>query len=207
MPAHCTRRLVLAGILLGMSAYTAVAAQTLDAIAQKGTIRIGYISDEEPFSFKKKDGNPTGYAIDLCGKIADAVGTKVANLKRDYVETTLADGFDAVKNGGVDLLCGAITINLGRRQSVDFSQPIFITGASALLRKDSPDYLMALFLDKRLAQVSAKRAPATSTIGVRADTTTGATSARGARLRCAEDADRRVRHASGRSGRARKPQN
>jgi polar amino acid transport system substrate-binding protein/glutamate/aspartate transport system substrate-binding protein len=46
------RRLVLAGIILGISAYTATAAQTLDLIAQKSTIRIGYISDEEPFSFK-----------------------------------------------------------------------------------------------------------------------------------------------------------
>jgi len=76
MPAHCMRRLVLAGIILGISAYTATAAQTLDLIAQKSTIRIGYISDEEPFSFKKKDGNPTGYAMDLCGKIADAVGPR-----------------------------------------------------------------------------------------------------------------------------------
>ncbi len=175
MPANCMRRLVLAGIILGISAYTAVAAQTLDAIAQKGTIRIGYISDEEPFSSKRKDGTPSGYAIDLCGKIADAVGTKVANLKRDYVETTLADGFDAVKGGQIDLLCGALTINLARRQSVDFSQPIFLTGASALLRKDSPDYLRALFLDRMTTQVSAKPAPATSAIGVRADTTTDAT--------------------------------
>lgn len=175
MPANCIRRLILAGIVLGISGYAAAAAQTLDLIAQKGTIRIGYINDEAPFSFKKKDGNPAGYAIDLCGRIADAVGSKVANLKRDYVETTLADGFDAVKSGQVDLLCGALTINLGRRQSVDFSQPIFLTGASALLRKDSPDYLMMLFLDKRTTQVSAKPAPATSTIGVRADTTTGAT--------------------------------
>ncbi|TXH81729.1 MAG: amino acid ABC transporter substrate-binding protein [Rhizobium sp.] len=175
MPANCMRRLVLAGIILGISTYTAAAAQTLDLIAQKGTIRIGYVSDEAPFSFKKKDGRPAGYAIDLCGRIADAVGRKVANLKRDYVETTLGDGFDAVKSGQVDLLCGAVTINLSRRQNVDFSQPIFITGASALLRRDSPDYLMMLFLDKRTTQVSAKPAPAASAIGVRADTTTGAT--------------------------------
>ncbi|KAA1176506.1 amino acid ABC transporter substrate-binding protein [Rhizobium tropici] len=174
MPANCMRRLVLAGIILGISICTAAAAQTLDLIAQKGTIRIGYINDEEPFSFKKKDGNPTGYAIDLCGKIADAVGRKVANLKRDYVEIALADGFDAVKSGQIDLLCGALTINLGRRQNVDFSQPIFLTGASALLRKDSPDYLMVLFLDKMPAR-TVKQAPARSTIGVRADTTTGAT--------------------------------
>ena len=175
MPANCMRRLVLAGIVLGISAYTAAAAQTLDLIAQKSTIRIGYINDEAPFSFKKKDGSPTGYAVDLCGKIADAVGRKVTNLKRDYVETALADGFDAVKSGQIDLLCGALTINLARRQSVDFSQPIFLTGASALLRKDSPDYLMVLFLDKQPTRATAKQAPATSTIGVRSDTTTSAT--------------------------------
>ena len=175
MPANCMRRLVLAGIVLGISAYTAAAAQTLDLIAQKSTIRIGYINDEAPFSFKKKDGGPTGYAVDLCGKIADAVGRKVTNLKRDYVETALADGFDAVKSGQIDLLCGALTINLARRQSVDFSQPIFLTGASALLRKDSPDYLMVLFLDKQPTRASAKQAPTTSTIGVRSDTTTSAT--------------------------------
>ena len=175
MPANCMRRLVLAVIVLGISAYTTAAAQTLDLIAQKSTIRIGYINDEAPFSFKKKDGNPTGYAVDLCGKIADAVGRKVTNLKRDYVEITLAGGFDAVKTGQVDLLCGALTINLARRQSVDFSQPIFLAGASALLRKDSPDYLMVLFLDKQPTRASAKQAPATSTIGVRSDTTTSET--------------------------------
>ena len=175
MPANCMRRWILAGVALGISAYAAAAAQTLDLVAQKGTIRIGYINDEAPFSSKKKDGSPTGYAVDLCGKIADAVGRKVTNLKRDYVETTLADGFNAVKDGRVDLLCGALTINLARRQSVDFSQPIFLTGASALLRKDSPDYLMMLFLDKRPTLASSKQAPATSTIGVRSDTTTGAT--------------------------------
>ncbi|MGG6895202.1 amino acid ABC transporter substrate-binding protein [Rhizobium sp. BR 315] len=175
MLANCMRRLILAGIALGLSAYAATAAQTLDIVAQKGLIRIGYINDEAPFSFRKKDGSPTGYAVDLCGKIADAVGRKVTDLKRDYVEMTLADGFNAVKDGRIDLLCGALTINLARRQSVDFSQPIFLTGASALLRKDSPDYLMVLFLDKRPTLASSKQVPTKSTIGVRSDTTTGAT--------------------------------
>lgn len=175
MLANCMRRLIFAGVALGLSAYAAAAGQTLDLIAQKSVIRIGYINDEAPFSFKNKEGNPTGYAVDLCGKIADAVGHKIPNLTRDYVETTLADGFNAVKDGRIDLLCGALTINLARRQSVDFSQPIFLTGASALLRKDSPDYLMALFLDKRPTLASSKQAPAKSAIGVRSNTTTGAT--------------------------------
>ncbi|GAJ96239.1 putative ABC transporter substrate-binding protein [Rhizobium rhizogenes NBRC 13257] len=175
MLAKCIRRLVLAGLALGVAAHMAAAAQTLDLIARKGTIRIGYITDEVPFSFKKKDGNPAGYTIDLCGKIADAVARKLPQVKRDYVEITLADGFDAVKSNQIDLLCGAITINLGRRESVDFSQPIFLTGASALLRKDSPEYLQILFLDKRPTLATDRKSPSASIIGVRADTTTGAT--------------------------------
>jgi polar amino acid transport system substrate-binding protein/glutamate/aspartate transport system substrate-binding protein len=175
MLAKCLRQLVLAGLALGVSIHMAAAAQTLDLIAQKETIRIGYIIDEAPFSFKKKDGNPAGYTIDLCGKIADAVMRKLPQVKRDYVEITLADGFDAVKNGQIDLLCGAITINLARRESVDFSQPIFLTGASALLRKDSPEYLQILFLDKRPTRTADTKSSSASIIGVRSDTTTGAT--------------------------------
>jgi polar amino acid transport system substrate-binding protein/glutamate/aspartate transport system substrate-binding protein len=175
MLAKCMRRLVLAGLILCVSAYMAAAIQTLDQIAQKGTVRIGYIADEAPFSFKKKDGSPAGYTIDLCGKITDEIGHKIPDVKREYVETTLADGFNAVKSGQIDLLCGAITINLDRRESVDFSQPIFLTGASALLRKDSPEYLQILFLDKRPVRAVDAQSPSTSIIGVRSDTTTGAT--------------------------------
>ncbi|MDL2410242.1 amino acid ABC transporter substrate-binding protein [Rhizobium calliandrae] len=175
MLAKCTRPLVLAGVILCVSACMAAATQALDLIAQRGTVRIGYIADETPFSFKKKDGSPAGYTIDLCRKIADAIGGNIPNVKREYVETTLADGFGAVKSGQIDLLCGATTINLTRRESVDFSQPIFLTGASALLRKDSPEYLQILFLDKRPVRAVDAQSPSASVIGVRSDTTTGAT--------------------------------
>lgn len=167
------RRLILLGLALCLSAHAAAAAQTLDLISQRKTVRIGYIADEQPFSFKK-GGKPAGYTIDLCRMIADEIGRKVSGLKKEYVETTLAGGFDAVRSGKVDLLCGATTISLGRREAVDFSQPIFLTGASALLRKDSPEYLQILFLEKRPIRAADMQASSGSAIGVRADTTTGA---------------------------------
>lgn len=170
------KRLIVMGLALCLSAYAAAAEQTLDLIAERGTVRIGYVADEAPFS-SRQDGasTPAGYTIDLCNQVADAIGRKILHVKREYVETTLAGGFDAVKNGEIDLLCGAVTINLERRESVDFSQPIFLTGASALLRKDSPEYLQVLFLDKRPTRAASASPSATSTIGVRSDTTTGAT--------------------------------
>ncbi len=162
-------------LAFGLSAHRPVDAQTLDTIKQSKTIRLGYIADEKPFSFKTTDDSPAGYTIDLCRWIADEVGRSVPGLKKGYVETTLSDGFNAVKDGKIDLLCGATTINLARRESVDFSQPIFLTGASALLRKDSPDYLQILFLDKRPVSAVDLKSPARSSIGVRAGATTGAT--------------------------------
>jgi polar amino acid transport system substrate-binding protein/glutamate/aspartate transport system substrate-binding protein len=152
----------------------AASAGTLDTLPERGTLRIGYIVGEAPFSSSKADAKPTGYAIDLCGKVADEIDHLVPQLKREFVELTLANGFDAVKDGQVDLLCGAITVNLERREIVDFSQPIFLTGASALLRKDSPDYLQSLFLDKPAVRAVSQHLASTSVIGVRANTTTAA---------------------------------
>lgn len=169
------RRLLFLCLALSLPALAPAMAQTLDTIKQSKTIRIGYIADEKPFSFKKPDGSPAGYTIDLCRRIVDEVGRNVSGLKNEYVETTLADGFGAVKDGKIDLLCGATTINLARRESVDFSQPVFLTGASALLRKDSPDYLQVLFLDKQPVSPVDLKSPVKSSIGVRSDTTTGAT--------------------------------
>ncbi|MBB3660942.1 ABC-type amino acid transport substrate-binding protein [Rhizobium sp. BK650] len=171
----CTRRLLFLGLALSLPAFTPAMALTLDTVKQSKTIHIGYIADEKPFSFKKADGSPAGYTIDLCLRIADEVGHHVSGLKKEYTETTLADGFVAVEEGKIDLLCGATTINLTRRERVDFSQPVFLTGASALLRKDSPDYLQILFLDKQPINAVDLKSPAKSSIGVHASTTTGAT--------------------------------
>jgi len=172
--AMCMRRFLVATLALWLSAFAAAAA-TLDTITQRSSVRIGYIGDEAPFSSSKPGANPTGFAIDLCGKIADEIERQVPQLKREYIETTLANGFDTVKNGQVDLLCGAITVNLKRREIVDFSQPIFLTGATALLRKDSPNYLQTLFLEKPAVRSVSQSVASTRVIGVRANTTTGAT--------------------------------
>jgi ABC-type amino acid transport substrate-binding protein len=163
-------------------AFTAIlsdiaAAQTLDRIAATKTVRIGFIADQTPFASKGSDGEPIGYAIDLCGRVVEQIGRNIAGVKPAYVETTLADAFEAIAADRIDLLCGAITATLGRRETVDFSQPIFLTGMSGLLRTDSPRDLRELFLGERT--ISPPRSPelrpfATSRVGVRVATTTEA---------------------------------
>jgi len=153
------------------------AAQTLERIAQTKTVQIGFVADQAPFASIGDDGRAVGYAVDICSRIVEEIARSVGDVKPAYVETTLDDAFAAVAAGRIDLLCGAITATLGRRETVDFSQPIFLTGASGLLRTDSPRDLRELFLGER--RISPPRSPemrpfATSRVGVRAGTTTEA---------------------------------
>jgi ABC-type amino acid transport substrate-binding protein len=149
------------------------AAQTLDRIAAAKTVRIGYIADQAPFAAKGGDGTPAGYAIEVCGRVVAEIGG--GGLTPVYVETSLADAFTEIAADHIDMLCGAITATLGRRELVDFSEPIFMTGMSGLLRSDAPRDLRELFLGERT--ISPPRSPslrpfATSRIGVRDETTT-----------------------------------
>jgi putrescine:ornithine antiporter len=125
---------------------------TLDRIKAAGTIRLGYRADAQPFAFRDGSGNAAGYSVALCLKVVDAVKTQLSlsTLSAEWVAVTVADRFTAVQQGQVDLLCGAETVTLARRQDVAFSLPIFPGGIGALLRKDSP---------ARLREVLAGRPP------------------------------------------------
>jgi polar amino acid transport system substrate-binding protein/glutamate/aspartate transport system substrate-binding protein len=130
-----TARWILAGVVLVLAATTAQA-QTLERIARDGTLRIGHRDTAIPFSHvDATTGEPRGYSVALCeamaADIAAAAGVETLDLA--HVPVTAADRFDAVAEGRVDLLCGAATRTLARRELVDFSLPTFVDGAGIAL--------------------------------------------------------------------------
>ena len=118
---------------------TQAPATTLDRIKAAGTIKLGYRADARPFSFQDESGAAAGYSVALCNKVVDALKTELglATLTTTWVPVTLADRFQAVQGGPVDLLCGAEAATLERRRDVSFSIPIFPGGIGALLRTDA----------------------------------------------------------------------
>lgn len=170
-------RLIL--MLIGIVGFVGQApAGTLDSIAVTKIIHIGFIDGQAPFAVKNTNGAAAGYAIDLCDDIAGSLRQSIPGLQVIKVETNLTDAFHDIIIGKIDLLCGAVTATLSRRELVDFSQPIFITGMSALLRQDSPADIRDLVTDDR--QISPPRslmmrAFANHIFGVRAGSTTAAT--------------------------------
>jgi ABC-type amino acid transport substrate-binding protein len=128
----------------GMAA--AAASPTLTRIKQAGRIKLGYQADARPFSYRDQSGNPAGFTVAICKKVADEVKTELAlqTLTVEWVAVGAADRFTAVSTGKVDAFCGADTDTWSRRAEVAFSFPVFPGGIGALLRKDAPERLVEI---------------------------------------------------------------
>jgi ABC-type amino acid transport substrate-binding protein len=111
---------------------------TLQQIKKSGQIRIGYRVSEPPMSFLDKDGNPTGYSIDICKIIVTEVEYKIGTgVKIEYVPVTADGRFKALVDNKIDILCGSTTKTLSRSEIVDFTQLTFVTGASLMTLKEN----------------------------------------------------------------------
>jgi ABC-type amino acid transport substrate-binding protein len=118
----------VAGILPFATA-TLGAAATLDRLRDSGKITLGYRDDARPFSYRDESGNADGYAVGLCKAVADQIKSDqgLSSLTMEWVAVGVDDQFQAVKDGKVDLLCGAAE-TLTALKDVDFSVPIFPGG-------------------------------------------------------------------------------
>jgi len=136
-----TRAAVLASLLCAGA--VALAAGTLDKVKETGKLTIAYASDARPFASTDASGKPTGYAIELCGKVADAIKgeLKLGTLALDYVALSRDEAFRAVDQAKADLLCGAVP-TLERRALVDFSIPVMLSGTGVAVRSDAPARLL-----------------------------------------------------------------
>lgn len=121
-------------------------AATLDRIKDTKTFRLGYRTDARPFAYKNERGDATGYAVDLCRRVAVNVKSALdlEEIVVDYVEVSADNRFDMLEQGKIDILCGPTSVTLSRRERVDFSLYTFIDGASVLFKQDGPADFEAL---------------------------------------------------------------
>lgn len=133
-------------------------AGVLERVHETGRFVVGVRSDAAPFARIGTDGEPAGFSVELCRKVAGAVADAVGRpIEVEVRYVSAADRFTRLAAGEVDLLCGPDTITLGRRAEIDFSIPTFVSGASLLYRADGP---------KRFEDLAGRK------VGVLAGTTT-----------------------------------
>lgn len=116
------------------------AGPVLERIKSSGQVVIAHRESSVPFSFVDPDGQPVGYAVDLCLRVVDALRRQLAqpDLKPRFVVVTSVNRIPMIEEGKADLECGSTTNNAERRQKVAFTVPHYIAGARYLVPADSP---------------------------------------------------------------------
>ncbi|MET0441588.1 MAG: amino acid ABC transporter substrate-binding protein [Casimicrobiaceae bacterium] len=148
--------LVIASIALAAPDASAQRApDTLSKIKAAKTINVAFSGDSLPFSYVGEGNKPTGYSIDLCQKVINAVGRAVGepNLAVNWIPGTAAERVQMVASGKADMECGNTTQTQSRLQSVDFSNLIFVDGGGFAVRADAPINTFADLNGKKIAVI------------------------------------------------------
>lgn len=161
-----TRLLLLFTTLFAVSSLASAqtvpagASPTLERIRAAKEIRVAFSGDSPPFSLVAANGEPAGFAIELCRRVIAGIAraTGEPDLKTRWIVASAAERVDLVATGKADLDCANTTTTLARLREVDFSALVFVDTGGLLVREGSPV--------ERLAGLEGRR------VGVLAGTTT-----------------------------------
>ncbi|MDQ7990726.1 MAG: amino acid ABC transporter substrate-binding protein [Candidatus Dactylopiibacterium sp.] len=131
----------LLALILGLGAVCA-GAQSIDTLArirQSRTITLGNREAARPFSYLDAQGQPVGYALDLCLRVVERLrrDLKLPDLKVKYLTVSGAERIPRLVEGAIDLECGSTTNTKARQEQVAFSYTTFVAGMKLLTRKGS----------------------------------------------------------------------
>lgn len=147
-PSALSKAVLGAVLSTSVAGSVAQAGAALDRITAEKFIRFGIRTDAAPFS-SVEDGQPKGFSVELCSLVAGAImaTSKIEELNGEFIPVDTTERFDALQSGKIDVLCGATTATLSRRESVSFSLPTFATGLGAAVSADASDLVQEVLVE------------------------------------------------------------
>jgi glutamine transport system substrate-binding protein len=121
-----SKALVVCGSLLAGMIWSSASVKAAEA-----ELRIGTDGSFSPFVFQK-DGAPAGFDVDIWDAAAKIMGVRYKLLTVDFISL-----IPALQTHSLDGAFAGISITSERSKLVDFSQPYYQSGLSALVRRDS----------------------------------------------------------------------
>ncbi|MGY2904138.1 glutamate/aspartate transport system substrate-binding protein [Bradyrhizobium sp. URHC0002] len=137
------RRISLLGVVVAALLPALAQAQEADTalkrIQQNKAVTIGFRESAAPFAYLSESKQASGYSIDICKKVAEAIGRKlnIPNIEVKYVPVTPQTRIPLIANGTVDIECGTTTNSLARQEQVDFSYAVALAEGKLLVKKTS----------------------------------------------------------------------
>lgn len=124
---------ILLAALLGASfvAATAHAADLLDQVKARGTLRIGLEGTFPPFNSKNPQGELVGFGVDISKAIAAKLGVKPV-----FVTTEWSGIIAGLEAGKFDVIVNQVGVTPQREKVLDFSTPYTYSAAQLIQRKN-----------------------------------------------------------------------
>ena len=119
-------RFAVAAVILAATAVPGHAQElygTLKKARDTKVFTIGHREASFPFAHYDDQKKPTGFAVELCTRIAEAVKQelKMPDIQIRYLPVNAQTRIPLLTNGTIDIECGSTTNNLARQQQVDFT--------------------------------------------------------------------------------------
>ena len=122
-------------LVLGASfSATSFAADLLDDIKSRGTIKVGLEGTYPPFNYQDASGKLTGFEVELAEALAKELG-----VKAEFQPTKWDGILAALESKRLDVVINQVTISDERKKKYDFSTPYTVSGIQALTRKADAD--------------------------------------------------------------------
>ncbi|GGE23293.1 amino acid ABC transporter substrate-binding protein [Aureimonas endophytica] len=133
------RRSILASAAFGLAllagtAGIAGAADNAYGLIEPGQISVGTMGDAKPYTFTDKDGNFTGFDIELFLDVARRIGFDKAHVT--FIGQEFSALMPSVANGRFDVAVAAIGTTDARKKTVDFSDG-YLAGYLTVLTADT----------------------------------------------------------------------
>ncbi|MNO63561.1 L-cystine-binding protein TcyA precursor [compost metagenome] len=126
---------------------TAQSEQTLlDQVKANGKIRVGTEGTYAPFTYHDKEGNLTGFDIELTREVAKRLG-----VEAEFIETKWDGIFAGLDAKRFDLVANQVSIRDDRKEKYDFSDPYIVSKAVLIVNEKNEDI-------KKLADIKGKKA-------------------------------------------------
>lgn len=123
---------LLACAALSASISLPAAADTLDDVVDRGTLRCGVVLDFPPIGYRDANNEPAGFDVDYCKDLAAAL-----DVEHEVLPITWAERLPVIVTGRADVVFGATSDSLARARTVGFTIPYAIYFAQGVVGKDS----------------------------------------------------------------------
>lgn len=116
-----TLTVLILGVLGGCSKKEAGNSSSIEAIKNRGKVKIGVFSDKPPFGYVDENGENQGFDVYIGKRFAkDLLGDENAV---EFVLVEAASRVEYLETGKVDIILANFTVTKERKEKVDFANP------------------------------------------------------------------------------------